>query len=156
MKSTWQHNITDYNSSDNVGAGKLLARRSKPRILIVEDDMAYEPIWQYVLKKVNSKCRIQWTSSAAEADRILSESHQKNNFFDLIISDIFVSGSKTGLDLWYKYGEPNNNMIIVSSIEYGKLFNYLGSGKRMPVYLMKPFDINECIKTVDEMLKPNK
>ncbi|MCC2679814.1 MAG: hypothetical protein K0R29_2390 [Pseudobdellovibrio sp.] len=65
------------------------------RILIAEDDLALKPLWEAFFRKLGRPFVIQWTVSCEEAVKIL----EKNPDFDLIISDIFLAGSGTGIEL---------------------------------------------------------
>jgi len=65
------------------------------RILIAEDDLALKPLWESFFRKLGRPFVIQWTVSCEEAIKIL----EKNSDFDLIISDIFLAGSGTGIEL---------------------------------------------------------
>jgi response regulator of citrate/malate metabolism len=121
-------------------------------VLIVEDDLSYEPIWRKVFEEVNPEIEYSWCTSAGEAQKVLEKTLAEGEFWDLVIVDIFLSGSRTGLDLWQRCGEPVENMIIVSSVEYGKLLDYIGDSERPPIYLKKPLNLKECVSVVSEVL----
>lgn len=123
-----------------------------PKVLIVEDDISYEPIWRKVLESVDPSIEYQWCTSANEAQKILEETIKNGEHWDLVIADIFLSGSRTGLDLWEKCGEPVENMIIVSSVDYSKLLDYIGSTSSPPIYIKKPLQIQECITAVNDLI----
>lgn len=123
-----------------------------PKVLIVEDDISYEPIWRKVLESVDPSIEYQWCTSANEAQKILEQTLKRGEYWDLVIADIFLSGSRTGLDLWEKCGEPVENMIIVSSVEYSKLLDYIGSTSTPPTYIKKPLNIQECVTAVNELI----
>lgn len=125
---------------------------SPPRVLIVEDDLEYEPIWQIVFQKINPDIRYTWSTSANEAQQLLDQAHLNGKKWDLIISDIFLSGSRTGLDLWQEWGEPFENMLLVSGVEYSKVLDYIGLTKNPPAYIQKPFIISECVDIVSEFI----
>lgn len=123
------------------------------RVLIVEDDLEYEPIWKLVFQKINPEVTIHWSTSAREAEMLIKEAQLDGRKWDLIICDIFLSGSRTGLDLWQDWGEPLENMILVSGVEYSKVLDYVGLDRIPPVYIQKPFFIEDCIEVVSEYLQ---
>lgn len=123
------------------------------RVLIVEDDLEYEPIWKVVFQKINPEITYTWSTSAHEAEQLIKEAELDGKKWDLIISDIFLSGSRTGLDLWQDWGEPLENMILVSGVEYSKVLDYIGLHRAPPVYIQKPFFIEDCIEVVTEYLQ---
>jgi response regulator of citrate/malate metabolism len=72
---------------------------STKRILIAEDDMALKPLWEQFFGRFEFSVAIHWTVSCEEALKILEKADLDNVEFDLIISDIFLAGSGTGMDL---------------------------------------------------------
>lgn len=123
-----------------------------PRILVVEDDISYEPLWRKVFEEVDPEIEYSWCTSANEAQKILEKTLRDGEYWDLVIADIFLSGSRTGLDLWERCGEPVENMIIVSSVDYSKLLDYIGSTSTPPVYLKKPLNLKECVSAVSDFV----
>jgi response regulator of citrate/malate metabolism len=120
----------------------------KSRILIVEDDITCEPIWDFIIGKADNNARYEWVTSVSEAEYKIDESLKIGYEFDLVIADIFLSDSKTGIDLWQKYyAKLNNKMILVSGIEQLKLIKYVGAD-HAPIYLKKPLNIEDCIEAV--------
>jgi|FLYM01.1.fsa_nt_gi response regulator of citrate/malate metabolism len=123
-----------------------------PKILVVEDDVSYEPLWRKVFQEIDPEIEYAWCTNASEAQKILEKTLRDGEYWDLVIADIFLSGSRTGLDLWERCGEPVENMIIVSSVEYSKLLDYIGPAATPPVYLRKPLNLKECISAVSEFV----
>lgn len=121
----------------------------KPRILIVEDDITFEPFWESVAKRANKNAEIHWASSVFEAENIINDSLMKMKPFDLIITDIFLSGSKTGIDLWKKFSKQmHGRVIVISGIEYQKFIEYFEKTQDRPLYLQKPLIPHECIGAI--------
>jgi response regulator of citrate/malate metabolism len=122
------------------------------RILIVEDDITSRPIWEYIIGKADRSAKFDWAKSVDEAEFKIEESVRLGQEYDLIVSDIFLSGSKTGIDLWKKYDQDlNKKIVLVSGIEQMKLMKYLGADKA-PIYLKKPLNVEDCIEVVYEVL----
>lgn len=123
-----------------------------PKVLVVEDDISYEPVWRKIFESVDPEIEYAWCTTAQEAQEILNRTLREGDYWDLVIADIFLSGSSTGLDLWERCGEPIENMIIVSSVDYSKLLHYIDYASTPPVYLKKPLKIQECIGVVRDMV----
>lgn len=64
------------------------------KILIVEDDMALKPLWESFFKKLKRPFQMSWSVSCEEAIKLLEREN-----YDLIICDIFLAGSGTGIEL---------------------------------------------------------
>ena len=69
------------------------------KVLIAEDDLSLKPIWEEFFSRLNGNFSLQWTVSCEEALKILEKAVSERNEFDLIISDIFLAGSGTGMEL---------------------------------------------------------
>lgn len=123
-----------------------------PKVLVVEDDISFEPLWRQVFHKVDPEIEYSWCTTANEAQKILENTFREGECWDLIITDIFLTGSRTGLDLWQGCGEPAENMIIVSSVEYSKVLDYVGPTSTPPIYLKKPLKISECVSAIQELI----
>jgi response regulator of citrate/malate metabolism len=129
------------------------SRADNPKILIVEDDKTLEPIWDYVTTKVNNHSKVDWATSELEAEDLIFEAQRDGRQYDLVIVDIFLEGSRTGLDLYEKFGHLfHNKMIITSSADYEKYSEYLQAGTFRPYCLEKPLVPDECVSVVNRML----
>lgn len=117
-----------------------------PRVLIVEDDVTMEPLWRYVIETARPGASVEWmTSGEAAAKRL------KTGDFDLVISDIFLGGDLTGLDLW-EIAETDRFVLmsVLTPARLNKLTIELP--RPLPSYLQKPLDPSECIETVRALL----
>lgn len=120
-----------------------------PKILIVEDDISLKPIWFYIIEKVHEKALVVWATSESEAESLIIDAKKAGGGFDLVITDIFLCGSKTGLDLWSRFFDDLNGCIIVTSgVEYNKFVKYFEGSSKQPIYLQKPLMPNECIEVI--------
>ena len=143
--------VKDLNFGGRIETNKAL---HVPKILIVEDDITLEPIWSYIIERVNRKASVVWATAEAEAEELIMDSFEKGHEYDLVITDIFLSGSKTGIDLWNRFFHLLHGRIIVtSSIEYSKFAKYLGTTAAQPLYLQKPLSPHDCIEAVYGMLQ---
>jgi response regulator of citrate/malate metabolism len=132
---------------------KTLSTFESPRILIVEDDKTLEPIWSFITTKADKKSQIDWATSELEAEDLIFEAMREGHQYDLVVIDIFLEGSKTGLDLYEKFGHLfHNKMIITSGTDYGHYAEYLNTGSNAPYCLEKPFSAERCVEIVKKML----
>jgi response regulator of citrate/malate metabolism len=125
----------------------------KPRVLVVEDDLTQEPIWSYIVEKASRWSTMMWATGVPEAYKMISDAKRDGAPFDLVISDIFLSGSLTGIDLWEKLdSEMKNHFLMVSSIDPIKVFRQL-EGYKSSMYVQKPLNIHDTIETVYGLLQ---
>jgi response regulator of citrate/malate metabolism len=122
------------------------------RALIVEDDLYWEPIWAHVLKVIDSRASYAWATSVSEAEQMMQKMDSAGMRFDLVISDIFVSGSQTGLDLLEKYGQHLEDCIMFVSGADKKLLESKMGSKSKYVILQKPFSIRECVSALKAVM----
>ena len=127
-------------SSTEVSTQKLT------RVLIVEDDVTMEPLWRYVIETVRPGALVEWmTSGEAASRRILAAE------YSLIISDIFLNGDMTGLDLWERAN--TDRFLLISVLSPSRLETLaLNTLRPLPSYLQKPLDPTQCIETVRALL----
>ncbi len=125
-----------------------------PKVLIVEDDLTQEPIWSYILGKVDPRLAYDWVTSESAAEQMIERSTAENRHYDLIISDIFLAGIETGLDLWSRYhSQLHGKIILASGLEYIDVLTNMGKDRgTTPAYLRKPLVPHECIETIYGML----
>ncbi|MBS1969524.1 MAG: response regulator [Bdellovibrionales bacterium] len=121
----------------------LLYEMPKPvKVLVVEDDRIQWPLWESILKSAYSDVEIDWETTEAGAEALLRHAYQNNSPYNLVISDIFLEGRDTGIDLWNRYGEAAYNFVFVSGLTtknfdalMSTMSNLQGGG---PYYLEKP------------------
>lgn len=132
---------------------QLSRAQHKHRILIVEDDVTSQPIWEYIIERADKNSSCDWAGSYQEADFKIKEVFNRGDKYDLIISDIFLSGAKTGIDLWSRYNHLlEGHMILISGIDHLKLMKRLSGFNGAPLYIKKPLVIDDCIGAVYNVL----
>lgn len=125
----------------------------KKRILIVEDDITLEPFWISAVHKADPKADVTWVCSERDAEREILRAHKRKMPFDLIITDLFLAGPRTGIDLWEVVGEDlRNRMILTSGIHPEKFRRYFGDHTIAPPFLQKPYSMAECVETIRWMI----
>jgi len=120
------------------------------RVLIVEDDLTVEPIWDVILRRAIDNVGYRWVTTEHAAEEILrARRGAKEPEFDLVISDVFLSGPKTGIDLWERFQSSfPGRFILVSGIDRTKLDWYLPKNHERPLYLRKPLNVKEAVEII--------
>lgn len=124
------------------------------RILIVEDDLALKPFWESVLQRCFKNWELEWAISGEEAKNIIQRSREEYRPFSLVISDIFLAGADTGLDLMTsdEFIQSKAKFILVSVVNEEKVKeNYYDIICNNTV-MTKPLNAPECARTIKEVL----
>lgn len=130
---------------------KVLSKEA--RVLIVEDDTTTEAIWSRIFLRLNKRVRVKWVTSEVAASNAIKEMAKQGLKYDLIISDIFLNSSKTGVDLWREYGKSmENNFILTSVISPVKFSRMIGGSTVGPLFLTKPIKVRETKEILEEKL----
>jgi len=122
-------------------------------VLIVEDDVSMEPLWSYIIDEVDPHAEMRWVTTEEAAEKMIRQRLEMGQPYDLIVSDIFLSGRRTGIDLWRRYGEGATAFILMSVIGPEKLMRMTGLHEPLPPYIQKPLNPTECIDRVRNLLK---
>ncbi len=129
-------------------------QHNKKTALIIEDDLSWEPLWGQILKSIDEHFEIKWATSAKEAEKFINEQIALGHMFDLIVADIFISGSKTGLDLIEKYSyQLKNRILVVSAVDAVRLIEKIGPLFQSISFLRKPFSMVEGVRAVKSILE---
>jgi response regulator of citrate/malate metabolism len=127
---------------------------NRTRVLLVDDDLTFRPIYERLIREAADFVMIDWASNAEEAESLIEESISHNMLYDLILSDIYLSDSVTGLDLWKRFRLPETAFLITSGIsldKYESLMQTFNVNQR-PIFLHKPLKVEECIKVIKTVL----
>jgi DNA-binding NtrC family response regulator len=139
--------------SNDVTSSKSSDFERPTRVLMIEDDVTMEPLWRYVIEVARPGAVIEWlTTGEAAEQRIRQLGVNGGAGFSLIISDIFLNGDKTGLDIWES--SRTDSFILMSVLTPQRLATLaLNMRHPLPSYLQKPLDPDQCIETVRAMLQ---
>lgn len=123
--------------------------RNERKILVVEDDICLETIVSRILFEVDPNIEYTWVSSAEAAKDKL-----KRENFSMVLADLFLEGTETGLDLWQYCEEkyPELPVIIMSGMGVDKFFDLIGPSNITPTYIPKPFYPGECKQVIQSLL----
>lgn len=138
---------------NGVGPEVLPRQQKLTKVLVVEDDLSLWPFWENVLRSTIQRVEIDWETTERAAESLVKHRFQRNNPYDLVISDIFLEGHETGIDLWNRYGEAAKNFIFVSGMPMAKFDSLMTLNFGYPVYLQKPLAVKQCREIVKSIFK---
>lgn len=121
------------------------------KALVLEDDQTQWILWENVLRSVNPDIEIDWETSESGAEKLIKQAYLAGHPYDLVISDVFLDGPETGIDLWNRYGEAATNFIFVSGISFPKFESMMSLKYGCPVYIQKPLLASDCKKIVSSI-----
>ena len=134
----------------------MIEKKTNRSVFVVEDDLELSSVIDRILISIDPTLHLEWATTAEEALATLSKrSTKKNNIpYDLMICDIFLEGARNGVELW-KYCHshyPKMKVVIISGIEVEKLSGLLDPKDDPPLFLSKPFSIEECSHLLESLL----
>lgn len=128
-------------------------RDNLKNILIVEDDLSLYPLWESVFSQVSPRAHIEWAVSSESALKLIEGAD--DNTFDLIVADLFLAGSGTGIDLLSSQivKTLNTKKILVSSTEEEKLAEHFYENTVLSdtKILSKPLNVKKCKNLIHKM-----
>ncbi|WII72265.1 hypothetical protein QJS83_00090 [Bdellovibrio sp. 22V] len=126
------------------------------KFLVVEDDESQWPLWENIIKTTFPNSEVDYQPTEAGAEALLRHSFHVEQPYDVVISDIFLEGDETGIDLWTRFGEVSGHFVFVSSMTLGSfdsiINNIRTSSSILPVYLQKPLSSRLCKEVIKSLL----
>lgn len=148
--------MTNLSSQYNHVQAQVQTKPVYKRILVVEDDLELTGILEHVFSAIDPNIHTDWVTSAEEAVSLLEDKTRagEQRPYDLIIADIFLEGSSTGLDLWKLCQEYFSDVpfVVTSALPVDKFFKALGTETISPPFLPKPFLPGECRQLIEGVL----
>lgn len=124
------------------------------KILIVEDDLSQKALWNHVIAQRAKGASVEWGVSAEQAKVLIHQANKSNVPFKLIIADLFLAGSETGLDFLNSREVKSSNAktILTSAADKKSLESYLKNEIGQAHLLIKPLSPEKCERILKEML----
>lgn len=123
------------------------------RVLIVEDDLALRPFWELILRRQFNEYHLDWAISCEEAERLIASSVKYDSTYCLIVTDLFLAGAATGLDLVHFIGKNQEHtpLVMVSSADEEAIRNsYRDSVKDIHV-ISKPLSVPKIERVLEKL-----
>lgn len=120
-----------------------------PRVLIVDDDLSLEPLWRLIIRRCCPLALIEWAVSSEQAKKLIRDLQN----FDLIITDLFLAGSATGLDFLksQEVASLHAKTVLVSMAPRQELEAYCAQGLPSTKILAKPLNVVKYENALAEM-----
>ena len=152
MEDLTQNKVEKETNKKSASPSKQSAANKVPKkALVLEDDQTQWILWENVLRSCNPDMEIDWETSESGAETLIKQAYLSGHPYDLVISDVFLEGPETGIDLWNRYGEAANNFIFVSGISFPKFESMMSLKYGCPVYIQKPLLASDCKKIVNSI-----
>ncbi|MBI4127934.1 MAG: response regulator [Parcubacteria group bacterium] len=129
---------------------KFLGFEQARDVLIVEDDLSYKIMLERILRSIDPRLKIKWTTTAEAAKAVFQKEH-----YALVIADFALEGDGTGLDLWKALRErhPTVPFILISGYaSAGPAKTASGYATDLP-FLTKPFPAMRCRQMIESALE---
>ena len=130
-----------------------MGQRAK-KVLVVEDDLSLQPIWAEIFRRCSPTIQLDWAVSCEAAQKLIRESNEKKSYFDLIVVDLFLAGSGTGIDLIHssEVSQSHARTMLVSAAETEKIRDFYGDPLFATQIISKPFSVKECERAIRKVL----
>jgi response regulator of citrate/malate metabolism len=124
------------------------------KVLIVEDDLSLRPLWENFFKYRTKNVDLEWAVSCEEAIKMVRSSNQQALPFFLIITDIFLAGSGTGLELLCsdEVIKSRARTILVSVADSNEIIQKFGHQIPNSEVMSKPFDFKKYDPIINNIL----
>lgn len=121
-------------------------------VLIVEDDLSLRPLWTVIIRRCSEMARIDWAVSSEEAEKIIKDCGKKDPF-DLIIADLFLAGSNTGLEFLGSSEVQKTQALtmLVSLASQSELEEYCRKLLPNAKIVAKPLNVVKCERAINEL-----
>jgi DNA-binding response OmpR family regulator len=122
------------------------------KILLVEDDTVWQLLIGQNLKKNAFHTDVHFATSAEQAERMMADEPD----FDLVITDQYLDGYKTGLDLCHTLAHSASPVpcILLSSMESEDFYDYLKEFHDLPApkFLSKSHSFQELGRSMESAI----
>lgn len=120
------------------------------RILILDDDLSLKPLWQKILEKAAPQCELLWAVSSEQALQLVKDSGQSDGAIGVIIADVFLAGSMTGIDFvkLQMIQDLSAEVIFVSSADKSSLEDHCRGDFPSAHYLQKPLSFKKGVEAI--------
>lgn len=123
-------------------------------LLVIEDDLS---LVQFIDAVLEEKCQgLEW-EYVTNGEAALELIHRRAQFrgdnpYSLVITDIFLAGELSGLDVWLECQDlyPEMPFVITSHLSFDRYFSIIRGARNCPVYLPKPLTLSRCQAVFEE------
>jgi response regulator of citrate/malate metabolism len=125
------------------------------RVLVVEDDLSLRPLWENFFRHRAESVELEWAVSCEEAVKMVRLANQQAWPFFLIITDIFLAGSGTGMELLSSDEVLNSKArtILVSVADRDEIIEKFRHLIPTTEVMSKPLDFKKYEPVINNILK---
>jgi Response regulator containing CheY-like receiver, AAA-type ATPase, and DNA-binding domains len=125
----------------------------KKRILVIDDDLALRPHWEFLLKKQFVDFHLDWAVSSEEAKKQIHSSIKFQSPYSFIVADIFLAGEETGLDFVEYKNQilPKVPLIVVSSAAVEHVRSRFSDLLADTLMIEKPLTSEKCTEAFEKL-----
>lgn len=129
--------------------------RELMHVLVVEDDMAMQPLWKIIFGRMSGGVSIHWAVSVEAAETELRAALLAGKRIDLIISDLFLAGPLTGIDFLKStiVRECGAKTMLVSAAASDRLAEHCDWDLPDSVVVAKPLNLVRCERALERLLE---
>lgn len=115
------------------------------KILIVEDDLSLRPFWERFFALRSHNIEVDWSVSCEEAIKMIRTQNNKSTPYFMIITDIFLAGSQTGMELLASEEviESHAKTVLVSAVRSDEIVEKFSDLIRNAIVISKPLDFKK-------------
>lgn len=125
------------------------------KVLIVEDDLSLRPLWENFFRYRTQEVDLSWAVSCEEALKMVEQGNKELTPFYLIISDIFLAGSGTGMELLTsdEVSRSRAKTILVSVADRDDIIREYGHQIPKTQVISKPLDFKTYEPIINNILE---
>lgn len=143
----------NYQTENKLKKESLKLHTEQRKYLVVEDDFALQPIWEYVIQTIDPNAMIRWARTEEGASKLIADRQKSSDQFDIVIADVMLAGEKNGVDLWRQFRETGMLFLFTSSLTEKKFQQMVGeSYGEYPFFLRKPLYVPDCIACINALI----
>lgn len=146
--------MTQLATAEPVARNRLLLKTTPKSLLVIEDDLSMIQFLDAVLDHLKPGLEWDYVTSGEQAMDLIKRrgNARDGDPYSLVITDIFLEGEMSGLDVWLDSSTlyPRMPFIITSGLSFDRYFSILKGVKNCPVYLPKPLTVSRCQSVLEE------
>lgn len=116
--------------------------------------MSLSPLWMAILRRCDPMAEVKWAVSCEIGQNMIREANSKGHSFDVVITDLFLAGSGTGIDLLSSQDVQQTGAVtmLVTVAEQANVRDYF---KKLPpetVIVTKPIHLMKCEALIGSLI----
>lgn len=118
------------------------------KILLIEDNPFSFQTWQLVLSQSLWSYKLDWAVNEKAANKLMAKTS-----YDIIISDVVLSGRQTGIDIWRTIDPQHCHFIFATRIKASEFASLVAGEDRPYCLLEKPLNVGRCMQLIQQLTR---